>query len=152
METDRCASYAMSTHAHPRPPAHLEQSGRATHLFEGELDGLVLAQLQDVHELHDGFVAAVQLLLALDQLLLLLREVDKLVQSLLVDVTVLLQLRVALLQLPEQLLEERENVEMKSSSTSGGIGRQLGHIVLKRSFSVKWLLKYKNKKFMCPYL
>lgn len=73
------------------------------YLLEGELDGLVLAQLQDVHQLHDGLVASVQLVLALDQLLLLLGEVDKLVQRLLVDVAVLLQLRVALLQLPEEL-------------------------------------------------
>lgn len=76
----------------------------ASYLLEGELDGLVLAQLQHVHQLHDGLVAAVQLVLPLDELLLLLREVDKLVQGLLVDVAVLLQLRVALLQLPEQLL------------------------------------------------
>lgn len=74
------------------------------YLFEGELDGLILAELQDIHELHDGLVSTVQLVLALDQLFLLLREVDKLVQSFLVDMTVLLQLRVALLQLSEQLL------------------------------------------------
>ena len=37
-----------------------------SYLFEGELDGLILAQLQDVHELHDGLVAAVQLILTLD--------------------------------------------------------------------------------------
>lgn len=77
-----------------------------TYLFEGELDGLILAELQDVHELHDGLVPTVQLVLALDQLFLLLREVDELVQSFLVDVTVLLQLRVALLQLSEQLLKD----------------------------------------------
>lgn len=81
----------------------------AAYLFEGELDGLVLAQLQDVHQLHDGFVAAVQLILPLDELLFLLRKVDKLVQGLLVDMTVLLQLCVALFQLAEQLQEkERE--------------------------------------------
>lgn len=73
------------------------------YLFEGELDGLVLAQLQHVHELHDGLVAAVQLILTLDQLLLLLGEVDELVQSFLVDMAVLLQLGVALLQFSEQL-------------------------------------------------
>lgn len=73
------------------------------YLFEGELDGLILAELQDIHELHDGLVSTVQLILALDQLFLLLREVDKLVQSFLVNMTVLLQLRVALLQLSEQL-------------------------------------------------
>lgn len=76
------------------------------YLFEGELDGLILAELQDIHELHDGLVSTVQLVLALDQLFLLLREVDKLVQSFLVDMTVLLQLRVALLQLSEQLLKD----------------------------------------------
>lgn len=81
-------------------------TGPVTYLFEGELDGLILAQLQDVHELHDRFVAAVQLVLTLDQLFLLLREVDKLVQSFLVDVAVLLQLSVALLQFSEQLLKE----------------------------------------------
>lgn len=75
------------------------------YLFEGELDGLVLAQLQHVHELHDGLVAAVQLVLTLDQLLLLLGEVDELVEGFLVDVAVLLQLGVALLQLSEQLSE-----------------------------------------------
>lgn len=80
------------------------------YLFEGELDGLVLAQLQHVHELHDGLVSAVQLLLPLDQLFLLLREVDELVQSFLVDVTVLLQLRVALLQLSEQLLKAKTTI------------------------------------------
>jgi hypothetical protein len=42
-------------------------------------------------------VSSLQLVLALDQLLLLLREVDKLVQGLLVHVAVLLQLCVALL-------------------------------------------------------
>lgn len=73
------------------------------YLFEGQLDGLILAELQDIHELHDGLVATVQLVLTLDQLFLLLREVDKLVQSFLVDMTVLLQLRVALLQLSEEL-------------------------------------------------
>lgn len=73
------------------------------YLFEGELDGLILAELQDIHELHDGLVSTVQLILALDELFLLLREVDKLVQSFLVNMTVLLQLRVALLQLSEQL-------------------------------------------------
>lgn len=36
------------------------------YLFEGELNGLVLAQLQDIHELHDGFVATVQLILTLN--------------------------------------------------------------------------------------
>ena len=81
--------------------------GQRPYLLEGELDGLVFAQLQHVHELHDGLMAAVELLLPLDQLLLLLREVDELVQGLLVDVAVLLQLRVALLQLPEQLQGER---------------------------------------------
>ena len=54
-------------------------------------------------------MAPVELLLPLDQLLLLLREVDELVQGLLVDVAVLLQLRVALLQLPEQLQRKRED-------------------------------------------
>lgn len=73
------------------------------YLLEGELDGFVLAQLQNVHKLHDGLVATVQLVLPLNQLLLLLREVDKLVQSLLVDVAVFFQLRVALLQLSEEL-------------------------------------------------
>lgn len=77
----------------------------STYLFEGELDGLILAQLQHVHELHDGLVAAVQLVLTLDQLLLLLGEVDELVESFLVDVAVLLQLGVALLQFSEQLSE-----------------------------------------------
>lgn len=81
----------------------------ATYLFEGELDGLVLAQFQDVHELHDGFVATVQLVLTLDQLFLLLREVDKLVQSFLVDMTVFLQLCVALLQFSEQLFERKKD-------------------------------------------
>lgn len=42
------------------------------YLFEGQLDGLVLAQFQDVHQLHDGLVPSVQFVLALDQLLLLL--------------------------------------------------------------------------------
>lgn len=70
---------------------------RITYLFECELDGLVLPELQHVHELHDGLVSSLQLVLALDQLLLLLREVDKLVQGLLVHVAVLLQLCVALL-------------------------------------------------------
>lgn len=70
---------------------------RTTYLFECELDGLVLPELQHVHELHDGLVSSLQLVLALDQLLLLLREVDKLVQGLLVHVAVLLQLCVALL-------------------------------------------------------
>lgn len=77
--------------------------GVCTHLFEGELDGLVFTQLQDIHELHDGLVASVQLVLPLYQLLLLLGEVDKLVQSLLVHMAVLLQLRVTLLQLTEEL-------------------------------------------------
>lgn len=76
------------------------------HLFEGKLDGLIFAELQDIHELHNGLVSTVQLVLALDQLFLLFREVDKLVQSFLVDMTVLLQLRVALLQLSEQLLKD----------------------------------------------
>lgn len=76
------------------------------YLFEGKLDGLIFAELQDIHELHNGLVSTVQLVLALDQLFLLFREVDKLVQSFLVDMTVLLQLRVALLQLSEQLLKD----------------------------------------------
>lgn len=83
------------------------------YLFEGELNGLVLAQLQDAHELHDGFVAAVQLVLALDELFLLLGEVDKLVQSFLVDVTVLLQLGVTLLQLAEQLVWKEQMTPVK---------------------------------------
>lgn len=87
----------------------LNRVWHATYLFEGELDGLVLAQFKDVHELHDGFVATVQLVLTLDQLFLLLREVDKLVQSFLVDMAVFLQLCVALLQFSEQLLEREKD-------------------------------------------
>lgn len=88
-------------------PAHTKC---AVYLFEGELDGLILAELQYIHELHDGLVPAVQLLLPLDQLFLLLGEVDELVQSFLVDVAVLLQLRVALLQLSEQLLKAKATI------------------------------------------
>lgn len=88
-----------------------------SYLFEGELDRLVLAQLQDIHELHDGLVATVQFVLTLDQLLLLLRKVDELVQSFLVDVTVFLQLRVALLQFSKQLFKKKEKKKdmMKSA-------------------------------------
>lgn len=103
---------------------------RQTHLFEGELDGLVLAQLQDVHELHDGFVTAVQLVLSLDELFLLFGEVDELVQSFLVDVAVFLQLRVALLQFPEQLweLEKKQRKNKLKRHKCVNLGKVLGFL------------------------
>ena len=61
-------------------------------MFEREEDGLELSLLEDVHEILDFLVPAVQLLLAGHELLLLLGERDELVQSLLVDVRVLFQL------------------------------------------------------------
>ena len=73
-------------------------------MFECEEDGLELSLLEDVHEILDLLVTAVELLLSRHELLLLLRERDELVQRLLVDVRVLLQLRVGLFELLEELL------------------------------------------------
>ena len=50
----------------------------------------MLALLQYFHELDNGLVVAVQLLLAGYQLLLALGEVDELLQGFLVDVAILL--------------------------------------------------------------
>ena len=68
-------------------------------LSKGELYSLMLALLQMIHQLLNGLVVPVRLLLPRGQLLLALREVDKLLQSLLVHMAVLLQLLVTLVQL-----------------------------------------------------
>jgi hypothetical protein len=49
-------------------------------------------------------MSAIELLFALDQLLFLVGEVNKLIEGFLVDVAVLLQFGVTLIQLLEQLL------------------------------------------------
>ncbi len=75
------------------------------HLLKGELYGLVFALFQHIHQLLYGVVVLVQLLLPASQLLLALREVDKLLQGLLVDMTVLLQLSVTLVEFLPELQE-----------------------------------------------
>ena len=69
------------------------------YLFEGELNSLVFALLQMIHQLLYGLVVTIRLLLPQCQFLLTLREIDKLFQGLLVHVTVLFQLLIALVQL-----------------------------------------------------
>jgi hypothetical protein len=59
-------------------------------------------------------VGTVQFLLSLDQLLLLIGEVDKLVQSFLVDMAVFLQLSIALVQLFEELKNTRHQFVLKN--------------------------------------
>ena len=53
---------------------------------------------------------AVQLFLSLDELFFLVGEVDVLIERFLVDVTVLLQLLIALIQLLEELKHTRSTV------------------------------------------
>ena len=77
-----------------------------THLSEGELNGFILLPLQVVHEVHNGVVCSIHLLLASHQLLSLFSEVDILVQCLLVDVAELTQLLIAAVQLFPQLTEQ----------------------------------------------
>ena len=84
----------------PLPTSH------PTHLSEGELNGLILLPLQVVHEVHNGVVCSIHLLLASHQLLSLLSEVDILVQCLLVDVAEPSQLLIAAVQLFPQLTEQ----------------------------------------------
>lgn len=74
VEFKSCTTRGQHTHTHSLC-VHVYSSAHnkcVVYLFEGELDGLILAELQDIHELHDRLVSAVQLLLPLDQLFLLL--------------------------------------------------------------------------------
>ena len=64
----------------------------------------MLPLFQDLHQLQYGLVISVQLFLTFNETDLLVREQHKLVQSLLVDVTVLLQFSVAFLKLLPELL------------------------------------------------
>ena len=77
----------------------------------------MFALLQYFHELHNGLVVTVQLLLAGYQLLLALGEVDELLQGLLVDVAILLELRVTLVQFLPQL-------QGRGGEGRGGEGRE----------------------------
>ena len=79
----------------------------------------MFAHLQDLHQVLDGPVVLVQLLLPHRQLLLALGEVDELLQGLLVDVAVLLQLRVALVELLPQLGYVCMCVRMYGAGESG---------------------------------
>ena len=74
-----------------------------TYLFERELNGFMFPLFEHIHQLHDGLVVPVQLLLARCELVFTLREVDKLFQCLLVHMAVFLQLCVALVKLLPQL-------------------------------------------------
>ena len=64
-----------------------------TDLFEGELDSLVFPVFQHIHQVLYGIQTLVQLPLPFYQLLLLLRETHKLIQSFLVHVGVLQRYR-----------------------------------------------------------
>ena len=51
-----------------------------------QFSSATLPLFQDLHELDDGGVSSIQLIFPLQQFLLLIREVDELIQRLLVDV------------------------------------------------------------------
>ena len=93
-----------------------------THLSEGELNGFILLPLQVVHEVHNGVVCSIHLLLASHQLLSLFSEVDILVQCLLVDVAEPTQLLIAAVQLFPQLtgqeLEEDTSLTERHRTTA----------------------------------
>lgn len=67
------------------------------------MDSLLFLLLQVIHQLLYGVMVLIQLLLPVSQLVLVIGEVDKLLQGLLVDMTVLLQLSIALVQFLPQL-------------------------------------------------
>ena len=100
----------------PLPTSH------PTHLSEGELNGRILLPLQVVHEIHNGVVCSVHLLLASHQLLSLLSAVDILVQGLLADVAEPTQLLIAAVQLFPQLtgqvLEEDTSLTERHRTTA----------------------------------
>ena len=73
------------------------------YLFEGELYGLILPLFKHIHEINDGLVVSVELVLAGSQSFLSLRETHKLFKGLLVHVAILLQLCVTLVKLFPQL-------------------------------------------------
>lgn len=66
----------------------------------------MLALLQYIHQLNDGVVIAIKLFLSFSEFLFPLREADELLQSLFVDVAVLLELSVSLLKLLPKLRVE----------------------------------------------
>ena len=76
-------------------------------LLEGKLDGFMFTLLQYIHQLHDGIVITVKLLFPFSKFLLPLREADKLLQSLFVDVAVLLELSIGLLKFLPKLWVEK---------------------------------------------
>ncbi len=75
----------------------------------------MLPLLQYLHELQNGLVVSVKLLLAGDQLLLSLGEGNKLLQSFLVHMAILFQFSVALVQFLPQLWEEGQNIRTSFS-------------------------------------
>jgi hypothetical protein len=79
-------------------------------LFERKLDGFMLALLQYIHQLHDGVVITLELFFSFSEFLFPLREADELLQSLFVDMAVLLELSVGLLKFLPKL-----RVEIKKS-------------------------------------
>ena len=77
-------------------------------LLEGKLDGFMFALLQYIHQLHNGIIITIKLLLPFSKFLFPLREADKLLQSLLVHMAVLLELSVGLVEfLPKLRVGDR---------------------------------------------
>ena len=86
--------------------------------------------LQDVHQLHNGIIITIKLLLPFSKLFFPLRETDKLLQSLFVDMAVLLELSVGLVKFLPKL-----RAEDKTKFTHAHRFNSLPHIPIKNGYN-----------------